>query len=236
MPAVVMAVIGSLALNRFFTDPVGRFTIAEPENVFALLVFVLVAVAVSSVVDLAARRSAEAFRSRAEASALAAVSRSVLSGQDTAAAVVERVRQTFGLSAVALLERAGTAGWTTVASSGDDPPITPAQADSVTDVDERRILALRGRPLPAGDRRALDAFASQAGVVLEQHAGRLVHRFLDAFQQLDHLRVGLLDDELLHVRGEFVLAFGKLLRAGLMLGDLFAHVRLVVGKRQDRQG
>ena len=191
-PAVVMAVIGSLALNWFFTDPVGRFTIAEPENVFALLVFVLVAVAVSSVVDLAARRSAEAFRSRAEASALAAVSRSVLSGQDTAAAVVERVRQTFGLSAVALLERAGTAGWTTVASSGDDPPITPAQADSVTDVDERRILALRGRPLPAGDRRALDAFASQAGVVLEQRRLRAQAEQARVLEQSDAARTALL--------------------------------------------
>ena len=65
---------------------------------------------VASVVDLAARRTTEAFRARAEASALAAVSRSVLSGEDTAAALVARLRETFTLEAVALLAKNGSAG------------------------------------------------------------------------------------------------------------------------------
>ena len=71
--------------------------------------FVLVAAGVASVVDLAARRTAEAFRARAEASALAAVSRSVLSGEDTAAALVARLRETFGLEAV--VAASGRDGW-----------------------------------------------------------------------------------------------------------------------------
>ncbi|HEY0117566.1 MAG TPA: sensor histidine kinase KdpD [Cellulomonas sp.] len=191
-PAVAMAVIGSLALNWFFTEPVGRFTIAEPENAFALAVFVLVAVAVASVVDLAARHSAEAFRSRAEASALAAVSRSVLTGEDTAAAVVERVRETFGQAAVALLERGPGTTWDAVASDGDAPPATPSEADTVADVDEQRVLALRGRPLPAGDRRALDAFASQAGIVLEQRRLRAQAEQARILAQADSARTALL--------------------------------------------
>ena len=70
--------------------------------------FVLVAAGVASVVDLAARRTTEAFRARAEASALAAISRSVLSGEDTAAALVARLRETFTLEAVALLAKNGS--------------------------------------------------------------------------------------------------------------------------------
>ena len=53
---------GSLLLNYFFTPPLYTFTIAERENVLALVVFVAVAVAVSAVVDLAARRTRQAAR------------------------------------------------------------------------------------------------------------------------------------------------------------------------------
>jgi two-component system sensor histidine kinase KdpD len=190
-PAVAMAVIGFLALNWFFTEPVGRFTIAQPENAFALVVFVLVAVAVAGAVDLAARRSAEAYRSRAEASALASVSRSVLQGGDTADAVVDRVRETFGQSSAALLERTdGT--WACVASSGAEAAATPQDADTVADVDDHRVLALRGRPLPAGDRRALEAFASQAGVVFEQRRLRAQAEQAKILEQADAARTALL--------------------------------------------
>ena len=62
-PAVFAAVAASLLLNWFFTEPLHAFTIAEPKNLLALVLFVTVAVAVSSVVHLAARRSADAAHS-----------------------------------------------------------------------------------------------------------------------------------------------------------------------------
>jgi two-component system sensor histidine kinase KdpD len=165
-PAIVSAVVGFVLLNWFFTIPTGHLTIAEPENALALTVFVLVAAGVASVVDLAARRTAEAFRARAEASALAAASRSVLSGEDTAAALVARLRETFTLEAVALLARRGSS-WDVLAADGNEPAVTPDDAQAVLVVDDDRVLALSGRVLPASDRRVLEAFASQLGVVLE---------------------------------------------------------------------
>ena len=56
IPAVVAAVSGSVLLNFFFTPPFHTFTIEDPNNTLALVVFILVAVLVSSTVDLAARR------------------------------------------------------------------------------------------------------------------------------------------------------------------------------------
>src|SRR5437868_4363102 len=53
-PAVLAAVAASLLLNWYFTEPLHTFTIAEPKNLLALLLFVTVAVAVSSMVHLAA--------------------------------------------------------------------------------------------------------------------------------------------------------------------------------------
>ncbi|HTC69323.1 MAG TPA: ATP-binding protein [Acidothermaceae bacterium] len=57
LPAVVAAVGSSLLLNWYFTPPVHRWTIGSPQNLLALVLFVAVAVIVSSVVHLAARRA-----------------------------------------------------------------------------------------------------------------------------------------------------------------------------------
>src|SRR5262249_60377352 len=54
VPAVLLAVAGSLLLNYYFVPPVHQFTIAEANNALALGVFVVVALLVSSVVDTAA--------------------------------------------------------------------------------------------------------------------------------------------------------------------------------------
>ncbi|HVV77768.1 MAG TPA: DUF4118 domain-containing protein [Mycobacteriales bacterium] len=57
-PALLAAIAASLIVNWFFTPPLHTFTIDAPQNLFALLLFVTVAVTVSSVVHLAARRAA----------------------------------------------------------------------------------------------------------------------------------------------------------------------------------
>lgn len=190
-PAIVSAVVGFLLLNWFFTLPTGKLTVAEPENALALGVFVLVAAGVASVVDLAARRTTEAFRARAEASALAAVSRSVLSGEDTAAALVARLRETFTLEAVSLLARTAT-GWDVLATDGVDPALAPEAAHAVLVVDEHRVLALTGRVLPASDRRVLEAFASQVGIVLEQERLRAQAEQARVLGEADATRTALL--------------------------------------------
>ena len=157
---------GSCALNWFFTPPVGRLTIAEPTNLVALLVYVAVAAGVATVVDRASRRGSEAARARAEAATLATLSQSVLTGQDTAEAIVERLRETFGQRSVALLARDGP-GWRVVAADGPEPGDGPEEADSRVTVDDDHVLALRGVPLRASDQRVLEGFAVQTGLVLE---------------------------------------------------------------------
>ena len=166
LPALVGSVWGFLLLNWFFTPPTGELTVSEPENVIALLVYVAVAAAVASVVDRASRRAAEATRARTEAATMSALSRSVLTGQDTAEAIVARLRETFGQDAVALLAK-DPAGWRVVASTGDPCAKTPDEGDTRVRVDEEHVLALCGAPLRADDQRVLEAFAVQTSLVLE---------------------------------------------------------------------
>ncbi len=86
-PAVVAAAVtASLLLNWFFTPPVHTFTIEDPQNMLALLLFITVAVTVSSVVHLAARRAVQAARSREDAAALLELAQTVLGGDDTSGA------------------------------------------------------------------------------------------------------------------------------------------------------
>src|SRR5215831_8727365 len=61
-PALLTAIAGSLLLNYYFTPPIHQWTIAEANNALAIGVFIAVAILVSSVVDIAARRSRQAAR------------------------------------------------------------------------------------------------------------------------------------------------------------------------------
>ncbi|MFE0040208.1 ATP-binding protein [Streptomyces sp. NPDC059015] len=175
LPALASAAFGSLLLNYFFAPPLHLFTIADPKNIVAIVVFLGVAVAVASVVDLAARRTQQAARLRAESEILSFLAGSVLRGETALDALLERVRETFGMESVALLERQSDVDpWTCAGSVGPRPVGRPEDADVDMPVGENMALALSGRVLPAEDRRVLGAFAAQAAVVLERQ--RLVHR------------------------------------------------------------
>jgi two-component system, OmpR family, sensor histidine kinase KdpD len=125
-PAVVAAVGACLLLNWFFTAPVHTFTIAEPRNLLALVLFVTVAVAVSSVVHLAARREADAARSAKETESLLGLAQTVLGGADTPGDVLDHLTASHGGHAE-LLERVG-GRWIKVASSGELDPGLSAQS------------------------------------------------------------------------------------------------------------
>ncbi|CAL9665840.1 DUF4118 domain-containing protein [Streptomyces sp. Tu 3180] len=169
LPALASAVLGSLLLNWFFTPPVHTLTIADPKNIVAIVVFIGVAVSVASVVDLAARRTHQAARLRAESEILSFLAGNVLRGETGLEALLERVRETFGMESVALLERSGeTDPWTCAGSVGPRPAEIPEDADVDVPVGDNMALSLRGRVLPAADRRVLAAFAAQAAVVLDR--------------------------------------------------------------------
>ncbi|MFB6631566.1 ATP-binding protein [Streptomyces sp. NPDC056362] len=169
LPALASAAVGSFLLNWFFTPPLHRLTVADPLNIVAIAVFFGVAMSVASVVDLAARRTHQAARLRAESEVLSYLAGSVLRGETSLDALLERVRETFSMESVALLERAdGVQPWTRAASVGPHPVARPEDADVDMPVGDHLALALTGRVLPAEDRRVLGAFAAQAAVVLDR--------------------------------------------------------------------
>ena len=121
-PALVAAVGGFLLLNYYFTPPLHELTVDRPENVLGLIVFLVVGTAVSVVVELAARRTAEASSARAEAATLSTVAGSVLRGGHPLTALLDQLRETFGLSSVTLLESWSAARPTARPVGGSRPP------------------------------------------------------------------------------------------------------------------
>ena len=170
LPALASAAVGSLLLNYFYTPPLHRWTISDPRNIVAIVIFVAVGVSVASVVDLAARRTHQAARLRAESEILSFLAGNVLRGETGLEELLERVRETFGMESAALLERAGDHDpWTCAGRAGLGSAVErPEDADVDVPVGDHMALALTGRVLPAEDRRVLAAFAAQAAVVLDR--------------------------------------------------------------------
>ncbi|WP_426564499.1 DUF4118 domain-containing protein [Angustibacter sp. McL0619] len=171
LPALLAAVSGSVLLNYYFTPPLHTFNISETNNALALTVFLVVAASVSSVVDLAARRTRQAARASAESQTLSTLAGSVLRGETGLVSLMERVREAFGLTDVTLLERSGPAdhgAWAVVATTDATGCSSPQQADAEFPAGEQLVLAVRGRPLRAEDQRVIGAFAAQAGALLER--------------------------------------------------------------------
>jgi two-component system sensor histidine kinase KdpD len=173
VPAVLAAVVGSLFLNYYFTPPFYTFNINEANNALALAVFVIVAVVVSMIVDDAARRSKQAARAGAESDLLVTTAGSILRGEQPLQAVVDRVREAFGMDSVTLLERTATpvglapARWRAV-DAGDGRPLPVRPRPSAA----RRgpagagcVRGLRGRcpGAAAADRRGRGGQADRRG-------------------------------------------------------------------------
>jgi two-component system sensor histidine kinase KdpD len=185
-PAVLAAITASLLLNWYFTQPLHTLTIAEPRNMLALLLFVTVAVTVSSVVHLAARRQVLAARSADEAASLLGLAQTVLGGADTPTAVLDHLTSAWGGRAE-LAERVRDQ-WVSVAVSGSAPPAAVPIQVPVSDT-VALIIAGQTRAITA---RLLDGFAAQAGAALDRDRLRTQAAQAEALAEGNRMRTALL--------------------------------------------
>ncbi len=185
-PAVLAAVAASLLLNWYFTVPIHTFTIQQPKELLALLLFVTVAVAVSSIVHLAARRAVQAARAREEAASLLELAQNVLGGADSPAAVLDHLTRTHG-GQTELQERAG-GRWVRAASSGVEGRLLAA-----TRIDVRTDLTLLVTGQAESATPALLAgYAAQAASALDRERLRTQAAQAEALAEGNRMRTALL--------------------------------------------
>ena len=97
----------------------------------------------------------------AEATALSRLATSVLAGHGDAPALLEELREMFGLAAMSLLERRGGSVWYVVASAGEHPPEDPGAEGAGVEiqVSETLLLTGRGRLLSLEESQVLETCA-----------------------------------------------------------------------------
>jgi len=142
---------------------------------------------VSMVVDQAARRSRAASRAAAESETLAAIAGGVISGEDALEALVARLRESFGMTSVILSSRGSAVHTATDAALASD-----ADHEQVFPIGGHASLYVRGRELPAADRRILGAFVSQIAAALAQRELTSEAESMRPVAEADKLRTALL--------------------------------------------
>jgi two-component system sensor histidine kinase KdpD len=159
-PALATGVAGFLLANYYFTPPLHTFTIAEGDNLVALVVFLVVASVVSGFVALASRRAAEGARATAESEALVR-----LGGSSSIPTLLETLRRVLALRSITLLHR-GASGWVAEASAGV-PVEGGGEAEHRISLDGVHQLVLQGEVAGRHDQRILDAFVAEITAAID---------------------------------------------------------------------
>ncbi|MBI2169310.1 MAG: DUF4118 domain-containing protein [Actinobacteria bacterium] len=189
-PAVAAAVLSAAAINWYFTPPLYRWTIADVEDVLALVIFVAAGLGVGLLVTQMARRSADAARARAEAEVLARAAASVAGGDDPLPSILETLCTALDLEGVSLLTQ-GADGYHVLTAVGPEAPRHVNEATLRLDLPDRTVLALRGS-LHTDEGRVLRVFADQLAAALERQALREEAARAQALAAADALRTALL--------------------------------------------
>lgn len=188
-PALCAAVLSGLALDYFFIEPLHTVTIRQPHHLVSVLLYVIIAMLVSVIVDRAAQRARAAQRSASESELLQTISGSVLRGQDAVQALVEQTREAFAMTRVRLT-RNGAELATSVREQPTRPPHSgdqqaPPPEHTVVPVDDHTQLELEGPEPDAATRRLLSVIAIQLAAALE-------HNELQQTTASDKVRTALL--------------------------------------------
>ena len=191
VPAVIAAVAAFLCANFFFTPPIHTFTIAEDDNLVALVVFVVVAAVVGQLVSQAARRRAQAVEMQADAETLAHLSGTLLSEQDPVPALMSGLRTAFGCASVSVL-RNEQGVWRVESSAGDPIPTCPEDAQVRVPLDADTLLALCGEDLAEEDLHMLRAFTGQLALAVERRRLRAEAAAAEGLAEANELRTALL--------------------------------------------
>ena len=191
--AVVSAVAAAFLINYYFVRPVHTLHVAQGEQVLTLVVFLVVAVLVSGLVEIAERRARTAERARREAETLSGLAGGDPEEPDTLHALLDRARSTFAMESVALRARDHQTGeWYEVDQAGWAPEGEEAALRFDLPIGTDLRLIGRGPALFAEDQRVLKAFSA---AVEAAFAGRRLSaraREARALEAADRQRTSLL--------------------------------------------
>ncbi len=187
LPGLLAALGAFLFSNYYFAPPIHTFTIANVRDVLALTAFLVAGLTVAMLVDLAARRSAQAARAERNARALARLVSTVSLGDEALEDFLAEFVRTFELNGAALrrTRHGQTDAHEVVSGTLTGPTVAVA-------LDETHELVVAGGLEDPESQALLRGVASQIVTVLERQ--RLEREASERAQlrQADELRAALL--------------------------------------------
>ncbi len=208
--AVISSIAAALCLNYFFLPPLFRFTIGDPQDLVAFLVFLASAIMVSKLSSTAKEQTVAALSRGREMEQLYTLSRAVLlntSADSTAREIAMQIARVFEFTGVSLYEssseqihRAGDVDlpeWDDrlrqAALSGtmfSDAPTRTLVTSVRLGADVIGSLAVRGEPVSDS---ALQALANLVAIALERARMLEASTAADLIRKTEELKSTLLD-------------------------------------------
>jgi two-component system, OmpR family, sensor histidine kinase KdpD len=208
--ACVASIAATLTFNFFFLPPIGRFTIADPQNWVALFSFLVTSLIASRLSAQAEQRALDAIARQQDLERLYTFSRAILLIDDIEPfprQLARKVAEIFELHAVILYDRhsdecfrAGPADFEGLEEQLRDAAL---QGTSFTDSGHNRVitavrlgsepiagLALQGHQMPDA---VLQGIANLVAIGLERARTHNLAAQMEAVKQSERLRTTLLD-------------------------------------------
>lgn len=165
--SLAAAVTSFLALNWWFTPPFHELGVRHSRDILTLGAFVITAVVVSTLVDVASRHNAAARRARLEASSLTGIAATMLHDPDPLPEIATMLATTFVLDGVAIFRLTDDHGWATETAAGRRPPRSPIEADRSISLNDDTLLALNSTHMSADTDEVLSRFATQLALAVQ---------------------------------------------------------------------
>jgi two-component system, OmpR family, sensor histidine kinase KdpD len=207
--ATAASLTAVLCFNFFSLPPVGKWTIADPQNWVALVVLMITAIIASQLSGRARRRTIDAVGRQRDLERLYALSRALLLSDTDSSfprVIAQRIAESFELDAVALYDQhADQVFW---GGHRDRPHIeyrmreVARQSVSIRDVDGMVVTAIRLGAAPIGSLAlndtglsdtVLQSVANLAAIGLERARANRATARAEAARQSGELRATVLD-------------------------------------------
>jgi two-component system sensor histidine kinase KdpD len=199
--AVLTSVVAMACFNFYFLPPVGTWTIADPHNWVALVVFVAVSLVASNLSAVARARTEEAIGRRDELARLFDLSREVLvitDSREAMSTLARSIARRFDLEFVAIA-LPGSQGWDVFDAGAAMPPLDTHQlsaaftdAQSSYDFDAYARTYAGHRTMDVGGRsvRLVPLRVGTRPIGLLAASGRPVGRYLDTLAGVVAIAIG----------------------------------------------
>jgi two-component system, OmpR family, sensor histidine kinase KdpD len=170
---LLASVLSFLALNFFFTPPVGTFSVGKTEDLVALVVFLFVSAVVGALVSRMNAQRHRAERREREARLLQHLGTRLISGETP-----EKVLESFGralldLTPIARYEAQMGSDGSVAPALGETSDVGMGREDFPVVVGDHRVGVIRtfiptsGPRLAEGERHLIRTFVAQLGLALE---------------------------------------------------------------------